>query len=436
MSNYQYYEYQTPPDLQGQQPEKPKKPKKPHPGLKKFGKVVAIALVFGLVAGAAFEGGTHIVSGIVGDTESSSENSSSAKTLSTSSGKVQSTATSTATTVTDVSDIVENVMPAIVQVTNVSLTDYQTFFGQRGQYESTSAGSGIIISQDDQYIYIATNNHVVEDSKELTVTFCDDSAVTAEVQGTDESTDLAVVRVAVSDISDDTLSQIKVATIGDSSTLSVGDSAVVIGNAMGYGQSVTTGVISALDREVELESDSGTTISNKLIQTDAAVNPGNSGGALLNMNGEVVGIVSAKYVDESAEGLGYAIPISDAAPIIEQLMNNGSTSDSDSSSGTDSQSGTAYLGIQGVDIDSTTASEYNMPEGVYVAGVISGTGADKAGLQKRDVITSFNGQSVSSMKEIQSALSSLSPGDKVEVTVAQYANDYQETTLTVTLGSK
>ena len=368
MSNYQYFEYEPDDSYYSYKNSDPKKPKKEHKFLKKLGKVVAIALVFGLVAGITFQGGSYVTSKIIGTdkTSTSSAATASTKALSTSKGNIATTATSTATTVTDVSDVVTNVMPAVVQVTNVSLTDYQGFFGQIGQYESTSAGSGIIISQDKDYIYIVTNNHVVADSEELTITFCDDKAVSAEVQGTDEDTDLAVVRVAVKDIDSSTLAQIKVATLGDSMSLMVGSSAIVIGNAMGYGQSVTTGVISALNREVALETESGDTIDNSLIQTDAAVNPGNSGGALLNMNGEVVGIVSAKYVDESAEGMGYAIPISEASPIIEKLMNDNSnkTADANSSpnskadSNSDSEnssSTTAYLGIAGVDLDKEMA---------------------------------------------------------------------------------
>jgi serine protease Do len=366
-------------------------------------------------------------------TSSSSSSSSSATSLGTS-NDIGTTATSTATTVTDVSDIVTNTMPAIVQVTAVSVTEYRSFFGSGQSYESESAGSGIIISQDDDYIYIATNNHVVSGASSLTITFADDSAVAAEIQGTDSSTDLAVVKVAMSDVDSSTLDSIAVATLGDSDSLKVGESAVVIGNALGYGQSVTTGVISALNREVELEAEDGTAITNELIQTDAAVNPGNSGGALLNMNGEVVGIVSAKYSDTDVEGMGYAIPITSAKTIIEQLMNGESVSDSSTSTGD------AYLGIAGVDVTaqfSKSASSDLPSEGVYVYGVYTNTGAAEAGLSRGDVITAIDGNSISGMSDIQSYLATKSAGDTVTVTVSTASSSYSESKdLQVTLTSK
>lgn len=428
MSDYQYYEYNP----YTAEPQKPKKPKKERPFLKKIGKVVAIALVFGLVAGAAFQG-VNFATGKLTGTSSSSSSSSSATSLGTS-NDIGTTATSTATTVTDVSDIVTNTMPAIVQVTAVSVTEYRSFFGSGQSYESESAGSGIIISQDDDYIYIATNNHVVSGASSLTITFADDSAVAAEIQGTDSSTDLAVVKVAMSDVDSSTLDSIAVATLGDSDSLQVGESAVVIGNALGYGQSVTTGVISALNREVELEAEDGTAITNELIQTDAAVNPGNSGGALLNMNGEVVGIVSAKYSDTDVEGMGYAIPITSAKTIIEQLMNGESVSDSSTSTGD------AYLGIAGVDVTeqfSKSASSDLPSEGVYVYGVYTNTGAAEAGLSRGDVITAIDGNSISGMSDIQSYLATKSAGDTVTVTVSTASSSYSESKdLQVTLTSK
>lgn len=423
MSDYQYYEYNP----YTAEPQKPKKPKKERPFLKKIGKVVAIALVFGLVAGAAFQGVNFATGKLTGTSSSSS--SSSATSLGTSND-----IGTTATTVTDVSDIVTNTMPAIVQVTAVSVTEYRSFFGSGQSYESESAGSGIIISQDDDYIYIATNNHVVSGASSLTITFADDSAVAAEIQGTDSSTDLAVVKVAMSDVDSSTLDSIAVATLGDSDSLQVGESAVVIGNALGYGQSVTTGVISALNREVELEAEDGTAITNELIQTDAAVNPGNSGGALLNMNGEVVGIVSAKYSDTDVEGMGYAIPITSAKTIIEQLMNGESVSDSSTSTGD------AYLGIAGVDVTaqfSKSASSDLPSEGVYVYGVYTNTGAAEAGLSKGDVITAIDGNSISGMSDIQSYLATKSAGDTVTVTVSTASSSYSESKdLQVTLTSK
>ena len=446
MSNYQYYEYQTGDNNGYTNPygggsgytpyeEPPKKPKKEHKFMKKLGRVAAIALVFGLVAGVVFQGTSHLTAKVLGDdktTESTESATSTAKQL-TSSDQIGSTAVSTATTVTDVSDIAENVMPAIVQVTNMSITEYRTWFGQSFEQESESAGSGIIMSTDDDYLYIASNNHVVEGAQELTITFVDGSAVSGEIQGTNPEKDLAVVRVKLDDIEDDTMDQIKVATIGDSATLKVGESAVVIGNALGYGQSVTTGVISALDREVTFQNTDGSTMTNTLIQTEAAVNPGNSGGALLNMNGEVIGIVSAKYSDTDVEGMGYAIPISEAKPIIEGFINNTPVTDDKDSS---DELSDAYLGIAGVDIDQMTAYQYNMPTGVYVARVESGTGAEKSGLEKGDVITGFDGKDIYTMAEIQEALKSHEVGDTVTIKVAKSNNNYALTDVQITLSKR
>ena len=420
-----------------EQTPKKKKERKPHPILKKGGKVVAAGLVFGLVASLMFTGTNYVTEQVTGK-----KTVESAKSLTKSSSTVGNMTTGSGTTsVTDVSGVVDNAMPAIVQVTNVSLDIYQGWFGQMIPKESTSAGSGIIISQDDNYIYIATNNHVVEGARELTVTFCDDKAVSAEVQGTYEASDLAVVKVAVKDIDSSTLDAIKVATMGTSDSVKVGESAIVIGNAMGYGQSVTTGVISALNRDVQVQSETtGQTVTySGLLQTDAAVNPGNSGGALLNTKGEVIGIVSAKLVDTTAEGLGYAIPITKAESILTQLMNGQKVTEpeegADGSKGK-SSSQTAYLGIYGVDIDSGMAASYKMPQGVYVAEVIEGGGAEKAGITKRDIITKIEGTSVSTMSELQDKLKSYKPGDTVKITVAQYSVNYQTQDITVTLGEK
>lgn len=397
-------------------------PKKNPSGFgRKLAKVVAIALVFGLVAGAAFQGSYYLVGRFTGNGEED------AKVAQTSTGgQISGTAVSTATTVTDVSDIVENVMPAVVAVTNISYTEYHSFFGGTQTYESESAGSGFIISQDKDNLYIATNNHVVSGAESLTITFCDDEAVPGIVKGTDPSVDLAVVAVSWSDVSDKTKDVIKVATVGDSGSLTVGESAIVIGNALGYGQSVTTGVISAMEREVQLQDESGKTIKNKLIQTDAAVNPGNSGGALLNMKGEVVGVVSAKYSDTQVEGMGYAIPISSAKSIIETLINQEVVS----------QEKASYFGIAGVDVTQDVSRQYDMPTGVYVTRVAANSGASKAGIKKGDIITSFNGRSITSMEEISDIMQYISAGSEVDVVVAQAKNNYEETTLKVTLTNK
>ena len=341
---------------------------------------------------------------------------------------VQPTAISSSYVATDVSDIVDEVMPSIVAITNVSQTEYQSFWGQSKTYESTSCGSGIIVSQDKEYLYVATNNHVVEGANSLTVTFANDDTVSAEIKGTDPSTDLAVVKVALSSIKDDTMSAIKVATLGSSDTLKVGESCIAIGNALGYGQSVTTGVISALNREVSVsDSSSSTNYTAELIQTDAAINPGNSGGALLNTAGEVIGINSVKYSDTSVEGIGYAIPMDTAKPIIEELITNEKVDESNS----------AYLGIAGVDVTSDVAKTYNMPTGVYVAQVMEGAAAEQAGIQKGDIITKFDGKDVTSKEELFSNMQYYAAGTTVDVVIERSSNgQYEEQTISVTLGKK
>lgn len=419
-----YGSYQWGPNMNQTPPPAPKKKKATGFGVKLL-RVAAIALVFGLVAGIAFQGvgiaAAKLFPAEAVDT-SVSDNSGNALTLSTGKNSINSTAVSSATTVKDVSDIAENVMPAIVQVTNLSIVEYRTFFGTQ-QLESTSAGSGIIISQDSDNIYIATNNHVISGAETLTITFCDDSAVEGTLKGADSSVDLAVVSVAIADIEDETLSKIKIATIGDSDAVVVGESSVVIGNALGYGQSVTTGVISALSRTVEITDDSGNIVSNQLIQTDAAVNPGNSGGALLNIKGEVIGIVSAKYKDTSVEGMGFAIPMSQAASIIEQMISSEVVSEEEAS----------YFGIAGIDITSSLSSQYNLPTGVYISQVVAGSAADEVGIEKGDVITQFAGRSVTSMSSIQNIMQYIPAGTTVEITVAKASNDYEEEVLSVTL---
>lgn len=341
---------------------------------------------------------------------------------------IKSTAVSSTYAATDVSDIVDAVMPSIVAITNVSQTEYQSFWGQPQTYESTSCGSGIIVSQDDNYLYIATNNHVVEGESSLTVTFANDDTVSAEVKGTDPSTDLAVVKVDLSSISADTMSAIKVATLGDSDNLKVGESSIAIGNALGYGQSVTTGVISALNRQVSVsESSSNTNYTAELIQTDAAINPGNSGGALLNTAGEVIGINSVKYSDTSVEGIGYAIPMNTAKPIIEDLITKEKVDEADS----------AYLGVAGVDVTNDVAQKYNMPTGVYVAQVVDGSAAAQAGIQQGDIITSFDGKEITSMEELKNTVEYYAAGTQVDVVIERSSNgQYQEQTLSVTLGRK
>ncbi len=406
-------------------PEKKKKERKPGGFGKQLAKCAALALVFGLVAGGVMTGVNYASGKIFGTTNASNVQAS----LTTGDDStVQPTAISSSYVATDVSDIVDEVMPSIVAITNVSQTEYQSFWGQSKTYESTSCGSGIIVSQDKEYLYVATNNHVVEGANSLTVTFANDDTVSAEIKGTDPSTDLAVVKVALSSIKDDTMSAIKVATLGSSDTLKVGESCIAIGNALGYGQSVTTGVISALNREVSVsDSSNSTNYTAELIQTDAAINPGNSGGALLNTAGEVIGINSVKYSDTSVEGIGYAIPMDTAKPIIEELITKEKVDESNS----------AYLGIAGVDVTSDVAKTYNMPTGVYVAQVMEGAAAEQAGIQKGDIITKFDGKDVTSMEELSSNMQYYAAGTTVDVVIERSSNgQYEEQTISVTLGKK
>lgn len=406
-------------------PEKKKRERKPGGFGKQLAKCAALALVFGLVAGGVMTGVNYASGKVLGTTNAGNVQAS----LTTGDDStVQPTAISSSYVATDVSDIVDEVMPSIVAITNVSQTEYQSFWGQSKTYESTSCGSGIIVSQDKEYLYVATNNHVVEGANSLTVTFANDDTVSAEIKGTDPSTDLAVVKVALSSIKDDTMSAIKVATLGSSDTLKVGESCIAIGNALGYGQSVTTGVISALNREVSVsDSSSSTNYTAELIQTDAAINPGNSGGALLNTAGEVIGINSVKYSDTSVEGIGYAIPMDTAKPIIEELITNEKVDESNS----------AYLGIAGVDVTSDVAKTYNMPTGVYVAQVMEGAAAEQAGIQKGDIITKFDGKDVTSMEKLSYNMQYYAAGTTVDVVIERSSNgQYEEQTISVTLGKK
>lgn len=411
-----------------QQPVGGKKPKKARTRKGGFGatlgKCAAIALVFGLVAGGTFTGVNYAGSKVLGiNNESSTESKSSSN----SSTNVNQTSTGSAQDLTDVSAIAQEAMPSIVAITNTGTVSYQTFWGTQ-QQESQSAGSGIIIKQDKKYLYIATNNHVVANAESLTVQFCDNETVSCEVKGTDAADDLAVVKVALSSIKADTLKQIKVASVNDSDDLTVGQGVIAIGNALGYGQSVTNGIISALGRSVSVQDETtGKTVTNNnMIQTNAAINPGNSGGALLNAQGEVIGINSAKYSDTSVEGFGYAIPMSDAMPIINQLIEREKVDESQK----------AFLGIQGQDISSDVAQAYNMPEGVYVYQVVSGSAADKAGIRQGDIITEFDGQSVSTMSQLKELMTYYKSGQKVKVKLERLGNGYEEQTIEVTLLSQ
>ncbi len=339
----------------------------------------------------------------------------------------------------NVADVAEQVMPSVVAITNESVEEVRDFFSGRSmQYESESAGSGIIVGSNDTELLIVTNNHVVENANELTVSFVDDAAVTAQVKGTDPANDLAVIAVKLEDISDETMDAIKVATIGDSDQMRVGEQVVAIGNALGYGQSVTTGIISAKDRSIDVADegsmmtyeDEASTYSD-LIQTDAAINPGNSGGALLNMNGEVIGINSAKASASGVEGMGYAIPISKAMPILQDLMNKETRSVLD-------ESEMGYIGIRGQSVSNDATSLYGIPSGVYVTSVTADGPAEKAGLQEGDIITKFDGEALSGMQDLQNKLRYYAAGEEVELTIYTKADGgtYKESSLTITLGDR
>lgn len=420
--------------------------RKPNKGnnslVKKIGLVAASAAVFGLVAGAGFvtvvtisdkvSDKEKIVSQVeLNDEETKTNDTPVVDSNSSSAGNAGTVnTTNLSTTVTDVSDVVEAVMPSVVSITNLSVSEITvpSFWGQQGgtyEQEYESCGSGIIIGENDTELLIATNNHVVADATTLSVGFVDDAVVEAKVKGTDSDMDLAVIAVALEDIPEETLSKIKVAEIGDSESLKVGEAAIAIGNALGYGQSVTTGVISAIDREVTVDS-----VTNELIQTDAAINPGNSGGALLNMRGQLIGINSVKYSSEEVEGMGYAIPISDAMPIISELLTKETRELVD-------EAEAGYIGISGVDVSQEAASMYNMPSGVYVAQVMEDSAAEKAGLKKGDIITKFDGNSIKSMEDLQGILQYYAAGDTVDMTIQSANNgEYEESKISITLGKK
>ena len=341
--------------------------------------------------------------------------------------KIQSTTVSAETkaVVTDVTAVVSEVMPAMVIIHN-NYTQSASFFGYTQTQEATASGSGVIVGQNDSELLVATNYHVIEGADTLEVIFNDETTVQAYVKGTNSDMDLAVIAVMKEDLSSETMDQIKIATLGDSDALILGEPAIAIGNALGYGQSVTTGVISALDRTIELEDGS----TRAFIQTDAAINPGNSGGALLNLQGEVIGINSNKLGGTTVEGMGYAIPISAAKPIIEELMN-----EETKIRYSDDERG--YVGIKGVTVTSDVSQVYGLPIGVYIAEASVGGGAANAGLTKGDVIVGFEGNEITSMDDLQTRLQYYPQGATVQITVMrQNGAEYVEQTFDVTLGGK
>lgn len=414
--------------------------KKPHAGggyFKKALAAVSLGLFFGVFAGL----GLYIVDSVSGmsakaDAAASIEETedvpqetadveeAAKETVNQTASGIKKTDTVT-TVVSDVSDVVAEVMPSIVAVNN-HYTETMSYFGQSMSSEADASGSGIIVGQNDTELLIVTNYHVIEDTDKLTVQFVEGSEAEALIKGMDPNMDLAVIAVPVEEISSKTLQEIKVATLGDSDSLVVGEPAIAIGNSLGYGQSVTTGVISALDRSIEITGSADGTF----IQTDAAINPGNSGGALLNIKGEVIGINSNKIGGSAVEGMGYAIPISAASPIIADLMLRETKSKV-------AEEERGYLGISGISVTQEVSQAYGMPEGVYVAQVYENTAASRAGLKKGDIIMEFDGDKITSMEELQRELEFYAKGDTVKVKVMTMTlNGYEEITVEMTLGNK
>lgn len=415
--DYEYYNPGPEPSQGGPfSDEKPKKPKKKRK-MTLVGKVAGLAVLFGVVGGLTFQGVNYISGRVFGTGNGNLQDSAQVQTVQTQEASGEELQGS------DITQIASNSMPFVVSIQNMSVQQVQDFFGGIREQTQTSAGSGIIVGQNDTELMIVTNNHVVEGSTTLTVTFNDETSVEASVKGTDSTKDLAVVAVSLHDISDETKNGIKVAVLGNSDKLQVGEEVIAIGNALGYGQSVTNGIVSAKDREIEMEG-----FDSKLIQTNAAINPGNSGGALLNIRGEVIGINTVKVNDSAVEGMGYAIPISDVTDIITNLMNKETRTQVP-----EAQRG--YIGIEGTDVDSQSAEQFGMPEGVYVSRVMENGGAEKAGITKGCIITGIEGSGINNMESLQEQLSYYRIGETVKLTV-QFPSgqgEYEEKELDVTL---
>ena len=397
---------------------------------KKAAAVTAAAVLFGVVAGGVMTGVNLVgsrLTGLYGNavTAEASAQESSESAPQTTAADTTGSATAVSNT-TNIEDIVEQAMPSVVAINDTMTVEQRNFFGMPQTYEATSSGSGIIVAQSDTELLIATNKHVVAGATALEVTFVDDTAVAAAIKGTDSEADLAIIAVQLADIPDDTMSKIKVATMGDSDQLKVGQQVIAIGNALGYGQSVTVGYVSALDRQITDESG----IQHTYLQTDAAINPGNSGGALLDLNGNVIGINAAKNASTEVEGMGFAIPISSAKDILDNLM----TKQTRIAVGEDAQ---GYLGIRVTNIDSATSKAYGMPIGVYVYQIMPEGAAANSDLKEKDIITKFDGQSITTAEELTDMLTYYEKGSQVTLTVQTLTNGaYVEHDVTVTLGDK
>ena len=425
---------------------------------RKAGNTITLAVIFGLVAGLVFQA-VNMVSDkyfkketqtAVGSAETLTSSASASTTAEESTDAGEGiNAEIVANEKGPVAGVAQAAMPSVVAITSVSMQEIRSFFGYGMEYPSTGSGSGIIVGENDDELLIATNNHVVEGATTLSVCFIGsdvvsaeqetenyingngdlniDGAVSAKIKGTDEDTDLAVIAVEKSDIPEETMKEIKIAQLGSSDDLVVGEQVVAIGNALGYGQSVTSGWVSALNRDISTEDSE----ASGLIQTDAAINPGNSGGALLNMKGEVIGINAAKYADSQVEGMGYAIPISKAEPILEELMNR-ETRDK-----VEDSSKVGYMGIKAADLTTEAIQMYNMPAGAFLTEVTEGGAADKAGIKKGDIIVKLDGQKVSGKDDLVSKLQYYESGETIEVVIARAdSGEYKEQTVEVTLGSK
>ena len=419
---------EQPQGMNGGQPGMNGQPPKKHHKCPRWAKLAGSAVAFGVIASCTFMGVNAVAGKYFGtNTTQQTSNSKATTSKNSDSSSTLKLSQSSSTVTSDVSDIVNSAMPSVVAITNMSVQEVQSYFGGTQQQESTSCGSGIIIGKNDSELLIVTNNHVVEGAETLTVSFANETSVEASIKGTDSSKDLAVVAVPLDSIDDDTMNAISIITLGDSDKLQVGEPVIAIGNALGYGQSVTTGIVSALDRNLDMEG-----FDSKLIQTDAAINPGNSGGALLNANGELIGINTAKVNANAVEGMGYAIPISDATSVIENLMNRETRTKVD-------ESEQGFLGIEGYDVTSEKAEMYSIPTGVFVRSVEDGSAADKAGITAECIITEFDGITIDSMSTLQSQMQYFKAGDKVEVVIEvpnKSGTKYEEKTVTVTLGER
>ena len=439
------------PENSGRKPEKKHRKRSGGDGTgRKWALVVSMAVVFGLIAGvvsvAVNAAGSRLTASASGGSQDSGAQQSGGQDSSDSGEAVSSSADSSgdqtevsagssdssSSGTLSVEQVAKNALPAMVTISTLSVEEMQSIFGGTQQYQVQGAGSGIIVGQNDEELLIATNNHVISGASQVSVGFADESVCEAQIKGSDSSNDLAVVSVKKSEIASDTLSAVKVIQMGNSDDLKLGQQVVAIGNALGYGQSVTAGYVSALNRELTLSDGSYSFTSSDLIQTDAAINSGNSGGALLNMSGELVGISEAKSSQTSSgatvDNMGYAIPISKAEPILDSLMSAETRDVVD-------EADRGYLGVTCIDVTSTIAEEYNMPEGVCFQSVVSGGPADEAGAKQGDVLVEFDGRSVSSYSDLQNILQYYKAGETIDIVVKRSdGEEYKEQTLSVTLG--